>query len=218
MSSVDFPISWVGFYCGSMIIQVHPENPQKRLIAKLSEGLSRGEIYILPTDTVYAFVTGLQNKKSLDKICTIKKIPPNKPLSLYCRDFSQISEFVKMDDNRIFRWMKANLPGPYTLVFTASKNLPQYTLSRQKTVGIRLIENNIIRDILALTNHPLVGSSVSLDESYPTNPEELDLLYGKQVQGIIDAGLLEPTFSTVLDARNYPPEILREGKGFPVFN
>lgn len=200
-----------------MIIHIHPDNPQKRHITRISEELAKGEIYILPTDTVYAFVTGLQNKKSIDKICQIKRIPPNKPLSLYCRDFSQISEYVKMDDNRIFRWMKANLPGPYTLVFNASKNLPQFTLSKQKTVGIRLIENNVISDILALSEYPLIGSSVSLDDTYPTDPDELEHHYGKQVASIVDAGLREPTFSTVLDAREYPPEIIRAGKGNLVF-
>jgi tRNA threonylcarbamoyl adenosine modification protein (Sua5/YciO/YrdC/YwlC family) len=200
-----------------MILHIHPDNPQRRHISRISEELTKGAIYILPTDTVYAFVTGLQNKKSIDKICQIKRISPHKPLSLYCRDFSQISEFVRMDDNRIFRWMKANLPGPYTLVFNASKNLPQFTLSKQKTVGIRLIENNVISDILALSEFPLIGSSVSLDDTYPTDPDELETLYGKQVAGIVDAGLREPSYSTVLDARQFPPEIIREGKGNPVF-
>ena len=123
-----------------MLINVHPQNPQKRLIENIAKEIKKGKIFILPTDTVYAFATDLSSKKSIERLYRLKDIPETKPLSLYCKDFKQMAEYVRMDNNQIFRFMKSHLPGPFTLVFQASKKLPNYTLSKQKTVGIRIIE------------------------------------------------------------------------------
>ena len=197
-----------------MLVKIHPVNPEKRYIQQIAENIKKGKIYILPTDTVYAFATSIEHKKSIQRLYQLKDIPAVKPLSLYCKDFAQMSEYVRMDNNQIFRWMKANLPGPYTLIFHASKNLPNYTLSKQKTVGIRIINHPFIQEILNLLDFPIIGSSVFLHEKYLTYPEDLEKHYGKQIDGaIVDMGPLEFSLSTILDAREYPLQIIREGKG-----
>ena len=196
-----------------MLTYLHPENPQKREINRISEELLAGKIKILPTDTVYAFVTALGDKKSIEQIYNLKNISYTKPLSLYCKDFSQADQFIKMPSNQAFRWMKSHLPGPYTLVFRASKNLPQYTLTRQKTVGVRIINHPIIRDILECLDTPLIGSSVSNEGLYYHYPDDLDDLYGKRVSEIVDGGIGEVELSTIIDATGFPFEVIREGKG-----
>ncbi len=196
-----------------MLLNIHPQNPQKRIADSVSKGMSDGKIYIIPTDTVYAFATALGNKKSIEALYQLKNIPPKKPLSLYARDFSQVSDFIRMDNNQVFRWMKSHLPGPYTLIFPATKNLPQYTLSKQKTVGIRIIDHPFVRMLLETMEMPIIGSSVFNEERYLTYPEDLEKHYGKRVEAIVDAGPINLEVSTILDASVFPLEVIREGKG-----
>lgn len=196
-----------------MLLHVHPENPQKRILTQVAEGLKKGGVYIVPTDSVYAFVASLENKKAVEKIYALKELPPSRRLSLFCRDFSQASEYIRQNDNRAFKWIKQNLPGPYTLIFNASKKLPQYTLSKQKTVGIRIIDHPVISGILDLLGSPLIGSSVMQTDGYLTYPDDLEDIFGKRVEGIVDTGPFEPEVSTILDATSWPFELIREGRG-----
>ncbi len=196
-----------------MLIPLHPVNPQSHILDKVAADIEKGGIYIVPTDTVYAFATSLSSKKSIEKIYSLKKMPPNKPLSLYCRDFSHASNFIRMTDNRAFRWMKEHLPGPYTLVFQASKKLPQYTITKKKTVGIRIIDHPVIRGLLDRMESPIIGTSVYTEGEYFTYAEDLDQLYGKQIAATLDTGPVDQDFSTILDMSEYPPELLRAGKG-----
>jgi tRNA threonylcarbamoyl adenosine modification protein (Sua5/YciO/YrdC/YwlC family) len=167
----------------------------------------------LPTDTVFAFVTIPTLKKSVEKLYALKDIPTNKPLSLYCRDFSQASEYIKMENNSIFRWMKNHLPGPYTLVFQASKSMPQYTITRQKTVGIRIVDHPVVQGLLSRLDVPLIGTSVFQEQENMTYAEQLDDQYGSRIAGVVNTGPQESQFSTVLNMQSYPPEVIREGKG-----
>ena len=196
-----------------VIIELNPYSPQPRSLEQIADGLRKGGLYILPTDTVYAFACLLDQKKAIEKIYSLKSLPNNKPLSLYCRDFTQTAEYARMDNNKLFRWMKINLPGPFTLVFEAAKKMPQYTLSKQKKIGIRIIDHPVIASLLKIINLPIIGSSVTVEDEYLTYPRELNERYGKQVNAIIDAGPLEAEVSTVLDAIDYPPSVIRQGKG-----
>lgn len=196
-----------------MLITLHPDNPQPRQLDAIAADLKRGEIYILPTDTVYAFATLLGEKRSIEQLYQLKEISPTKPLSLYCRDFSQAADYIRMSDNRIFRWMKKHLPGPYTLVFVASKNMPQYTVSKKKMVGVRIIDHPVIQGLLERLDQPIIGTSVYSEGEYFTYAEDLEENYGKRVKGVVDTGPLEQEFSTVLDMSDFPPEVIREGKG-----
>ena len=197
----------------NMLIPVHPVNPQKKILETVAAGLKRGEIYILPTDTAYAFVAAMDQKKTIERIYFLKKMPENKVISVFCKDISVASEYIRMDNNAVFRWMKSHLPGPYTLVFQASKNLPNYAITKQKTVGIRIVVNPVICGLLEIMQVPLVGTSAFHAEEYMTYPEDLDRLYGKQIQGILDTGPAENIFSTVIDMAGASPVVIRQGMG-----
>jgi len=196
-----------------MLIPVHPDNPQKRILTEVAGDLSRGGIYILPTDSVYAFAAAMNQKKAIERIYFIKKMAESKPISIFCRDLSAASDFIRMDNNSIFRWMKAHLPGPYTLIFKASKNLPNYAMTKQKTVGIRIVTNPVINGLLEIMQIPLVGTSVYQPDEYTTDPEDLDYLYSRQLTAIIDTGLVENTFSTIIDMTGEKPVVVRQGLG-----
>ena len=115
-----------------MKLYLHPVNPEARLVKQLADRLKKGELLVLPTDTVYAFVTLAQSKDSVAQIQRIKDLPKNKALTLYCRDFSQMSTYVRSQGNQLFRFMKNILPGPYTLIFDAAKSLPHYAVTNDK--------------------------------------------------------------------------------------
>lgn len=196
-----------------MLYRVHPENPQPRTMQMVSKILADGGVCILPTDTVYAFVTTLNHKKSIERLYRLKAMPANKPLALYCRDFSQSSEFIKLNNNQVFRWMKSHLPGPYTLVLPASHRIPHYTLRKQKTVGVRIISHSVIEALLQQLDFPLIGTSIPQQENYLVYADELEEEYGKLVDVVVDSGPLQHEPSTILDACDFPMQIIRQGKG-----
>lgn len=196
-----------------MIFEVHPDNPEKRKLGHIADILKKGGVVILPTDSVYALVALLGEKKALERIYRIKNAPVNKELSLYCRDFSQMSDYVRLSDNRIFRWMKEHLPGPFTVILEASKKIPQYTLTKQKTVGVRIIDHPVIQGLLELFDMPLIGSTLEVDDEFLSDPDLFSNRYEKQVDAIVHAGIELKEMTTVVDARDFPIEILREGKG-----
>lgn len=196
-----------------MLYQVHPENPQPRTVAAVARILQNGGVCILPTDTVFAFATTLNNKKSIERLYRLKDMPLSKPLALYCRDFSMASEFIKMNNNQVFRWMRSHLPGPYTLVFPASHNIPHYTLRKQKTVGIRIISHPLIEALLQSLSHPLIGTSIPEQEDYLVYAEDLQEKYGKLVDAVVDSGPIQHEPSTILDAGEFPLTVIRQGKG-----
>ena len=197
-----------------MRLYLHPQNPEARRVKELAALLKDGALVILPTDTVYAFVTLAQNKDSVVKIQRIKDLPKNKALTLYCRDFSQMSAYVRSQGNQLFRLLKEILPGPYTLIFDAAKNLPHYAVTKQNTVGIRIVEHPLIAALLAELDLPLIGSSVSLDgQADPHDFEELADLFENRVDAVVNCGEVSGQFSTILDVREWPPTLIREGLG-----
>lgn len=196
-----------------MLIPIHPVNPQKKILEETAAELTRGGIYILPTDTVYAFTAAMDQKKAIERIYFVKKMPEHKAISVFCRDISAASEYIRMDNNAVFRWMKAHLPGPYTLIFKASKNLPNFAMTKQKTVGIRIVNNPVINGLLEIMKVPIVGTSAYNSGEYLTYPEDLDRLYGKQITGILDTGPVENSFSTMIDMSEGGAEVIRPGLG-----
>ena len=168
---------------------------------------------MLPTDTVYAFVTLAQNRDSVVKIQRIKDLPKNKALTLYCRDFSQMSGYVRMQGNQLFRLLKEILPGPYTLIFDAAKSLPHYAVTKQNTVGIRIVEHPLIAALLAEVDLPLIGSSGDAEVADMHDFEELADRYESRVDAVVHCGEVNAAYSTILDVREWPPTLLREGAG-----
>ncbi len=200
-----------------MLIKIYPENPNPRAIEQVVEVLRKGGLIIYPTDTVYGLGCDITNQKAIEAICRIRNIKPEKAnFSFICYDLSHISDYIKPIDNTTFRVLKKALPGPFTFIFNANHNVPKLLSSNKKTVGIRVPDNNIAREIVKALGNPIVSTSIKDDDEiieYSTDPELIHEKYENTVDMVIDGGYGENVPSTVVDCTNGEFEIIREGKG-----
>ncbi len=199
-----------------MIIKIHPENPDRRKIDQVITTLRNGGVIIYPTDTVYGFACDLSNAKAFERLCRIKGINPEKAnLSLICYDLSNITDYTRPIGNTLFRIMKKALPGPFTFIFEANSNVPKIFRSRKKTIGIRVPDNNIARELVKSLGNPIVSSSIREEEmiEYSTDPELIHEKYEKLVDLVIDGGIGNFEPSTIVDCTDDQPVIIRQGLG-----
>ncbi|MCD4664475.1 MAG: threonylcarbamoyl-AMP synthase [Bacteroidales bacterium] len=198
----------------SVIYEIHADNPQERLITKVADELKKGGIIAYPTDTVYGIGCDIFSKKSIDKIYLLKGKKHKTPLSFICPDLKDISKFAYVS-NRAYKVMRRLLPGPYTFILKATPLVPKLMVSKRKTVGIRVPDNNICIDLLKELGHPIISTSASFGEyDVFTDPEEIDIRLGHLLSAIIDAGFLGTATSSVVDLTNDNEfVVLREGKG-----
>lgn len=198
-----------------MFLKLYNENTNQRDIDKVVNILRDGGLIIYPTDTVYAIGCDALNVRAVEEICRIKGINPAKNnLSIICYDLSNISEYAKVDDST-FKIMKKNLPGPFTFILNTTSKLPKI-YKNKKTVGIRVPDNNIIRELVRSLGNPILTTSVKDDDDiieYITDPELIYEKYGDIVDLVIDGGYGDIEPSTVVDCTSGEPEIVREGKG-----
>jgi tRNA threonylcarbamoyl adenosine modification protein (Sua5/YciO/YrdC/YwlC family) len=197
-----------------MIFIINEQNPQKRLIHKAVEVLREGGVIIYPTDTVYAYGCDINDKRAIEKIYWIKKIGRNKPLSFIFSDISEISDYVRNISDRSFKIMKRAFPGPYTLIFKATKLVPKVAITNQKTIGVRIPDDNIAMALVRTLGRPIMSASVNTaNGEYIVEPKDLEKIYRNEVDLVIDAGpkISEP--STIIDLTEGVPVIIREGKG-----
>lgn len=198
-----------------MLIKLYNENPNIRDINKVVDILRDGGLIIYPTDTVYAMGCDALNVRAVEKICKLKGINPAKNnLSIICYDLSNISEYAKVD-NSTFKLMKKNLPGPFTFILNTTSSLPKIYKDR-KTVGIRVPDNNIIREIVNVLGNPVMTTSLKDDDEvreYSTDPELIYEKYNKTIDLIIDGGYGGVEASTIVDCTREEAEITRQGKG-----
>lgn len=199
-----------------MLIRIYPENPNQKEIDKVVQFLRDGGLIVYPTDTIYGLGCDIFNTKAVEKICRRKKIDVRKAnLSFICYDLSNISEYAKVDNNT-FKLMKKNLPGPFTFILNGNNNLPKL-FRNKKTVGIRVPDNNIIRELVKGLGNPILSTSVRDDDDeileYFTDPELIHERYDDIADVVINGGYgtLEP--STVVDCTGDEPVIIRQGKG-----
>lgn len=199
-----------------MIIYLHPENPEIRKLKSISENLKSGAVYIFPTDTVYAIIADSQSKEGVEKIYQIRKLPKDKPLSLLCKDISMASEFIEFMPNSAYRMIKRIIPGPFTFIFKANKNLPKPSVAhhKDKHIGIRFPNHIYLNNLLEIHNSPLTSTSAFTDDQFIIDIDDLDTLYGSKVNGIVDGGIVKIETSTVIDFTKDEPSVIREGKGF----
>lgn len=200
-----------------MLIKIYPENPNPKAIEQAVEILKKGGIIIYPTDTVYGLGCDITNQKAIERICKIRGIKPEKAnFSFICSDLSHISDYVKPIDTTVFRLLKKALPGPFTFIFNASNNVPKLLSSNKKTVGIRVPDNNIAREIVKVLGNPILSTSIKDDDElieYSTDPELIHEKYEDLVDLVIDGGYGDNEASTVVDCTSGEFEIIREGKG-----
>lgn len=198
-----------------MLLKIYHENPNQKEITKVVKVLKEGGIIIYPTDTVYAMGCDALNVKSVEKICRAKNINPSKNnLSIICYDLSNISEYAKVD-NSTFKLMKKNLPGPFTFILNITGALPKIYKHR-KTVGIRVPDNNIIRDIVKELGNPIMTTSIKDNDEmieYSTDPELIYEKYSKTTDLVIDGGYGGIEGSTIVDCTSGEPVLTRDGKG-----
>ncbi len=200
-----------------MLIKLYNENPNHKDILKIVECLRDGGVIIYPTDTIYGIGCDIMNHKSVERISEIMKIKKDKALfSFICHDLSHLSDYSKQLNNSVFKVMKRALPGPYTFILNANNNVPKLLSSKKKSVGIRVPDNNIIREIVQELGNPILSKSLSEDDygiEYITDPELIYERYGDFVDIVIDGGYGDYEPSTVLDCTNENIEVIREGKG-----
>ena len=201
----------------SQFFQIHPENPQKRLIAQAAQIIRSGGVVALPTDSAYALVCQLDDKNAVEKLRRVRGIDDKHHLTLLCRDLSEISKYARVD-NAQFRVLKAAMPGPYTVILEATRDVPRrLSHPSRKTIGLRVPENVITLALLEELGEPLIGTTLQLpgDEHMLSDPDEVRERLEKQIDLVIDggAGTLEAT--TIVDLTGPEPVLVRAGRGDP---
>jgi tRNA threonylcarbamoyl adenosine modification protein (Sua5/YciO/YrdC/YwlC family) len=199
----------------SQYFQIHPENPQARLIKQAAAIIREGGIVAVPTDSAYALVARLDDKAAVDRLRHIRGVDDKHHLTLLCRDLSEIAQYARVD-NQQYRLLKTATPGPYTVILEATREVPRrLSHPSRKTIGLRVPENTILMALLDELGEPLIGTTLQLpgDAHMLSDPEEVQERLGKQIELVIDggAGMLEPT--TVVDLTGPDPVLLRQGRG-----
>jgi len=200
-----------------MFLKIYPENPNPREIRKVVDCLQNGGIIIYPTDTIYGIGCDIFKPKAVERITEILGDSKKKSaMTFICHDLSNLSDYTKPIANNIFKVMKRTLPGPFTFILEANNNVPKIVQSNKKTVGIRVPDNNIIREIVRELGHPILSTSVKDDDEvveYTTDPELIYEKYENLVDMVIDGGYGDNVPSTVVDCTSGEIEVVREGKG-----
>jgi len=199
----------------SQFFQIHPDNPQLRLIKQAVQIIQAGGIVALPTDCCYALVCQLDNKDAVERVRRIRGVDDKHHLTMLCRDLSEISLYAKVD-NRQFRLLKSATPGAFTFILEATKEVPRrLSHPARKTIGLRVPQHGIVSAVLEELGQPLMGTTLILpgEEEALTDPEEVRDQLQKQIELVIDGGAcsLEPT--TVIDLTSDEPELIRQGRG-----
>ena len=199
-----------------MLIKIYPQNPNEKSLLQIVDCLKKGGVVICPTDTVYGFTCDIFNAKAIERICRIKGIQPKKAnFSFICYDLSHIADCARVD-NPVFKLMKRSLPGAFTFILPARSNVPEIFQSNKKTVGIRVPDHTIPREIVHHLGRPILSSSIHNDDDlieYSTDPELIWEKYRDMVDIVVDGGYGDIQYSTVLDCTGPEIEIIREGKG-----
>ena len=198
-----------------MLIQIHPDNPQPRLVKQVAECLKDGGVIIYPTDTIYGLGCDIMQHKAVERICKIKNTDPQKAqLSFICKDLSHLSDYTKSIDTPLYRMLKSYLPGPYTFILPSSKQVPKILQSKKNTIGLRVPDNIICRHILDALGNPILSASLPGDmvEEY-TDPEVIFEKFEHLVDFVIDGGIGGIVPSTIVDCTTSDWTILRQGLG-----
>jgi len=196
-----------------MIFRINPINPQKRLIDKTVEVLKEGGVIAYPTDTIYGFGCDMYNKKAIQRIYQIKKRDLKKPFSFICSDLKNISLYAQVT-NQDYKIMRRCLPGPYTFILQGTKLVPKIMLTKRKTVGIRVPDNNISLALVRGLGNPIISTSVGFSGGEVlSDPSLIEEAFGSQINVTIDGGILSNQPSTIISLLDDRIEVIREGLG-----
>jgi len=200
-----------------MLLKIYPQNPNSRNLKLVTECLRDGGVIIYPTDTIYGLGCDIFQHKAVERICRIKNIKPEKAnLSFICNDLSHITDFVFHIDTPIYKVLKKTLPGPFTYIFKANNNVPKILKSKKKTIGIRIPDNNIAREIVRQLGNPIMSTSIHDTDKiieYPTDPEVIYERYKDAVDIVVDGGFGGNIPSTIIDCSGGEIKVIRQGLG-----
>lgn len=202
-------------YAVSQFFQIHPENPQPRLIAQAVDIMNNGGVVVYPTDCAYALGCHLGDKKAMEKIKRIRQLDDKHNFTLVCRDLSEIATYAKLD-NQAYRAIKAHTPGAYTFILKATSEVPRRLLHpKRRTIGIRIPSNPIALALTESLAEPIMSTSLILpgDEIPLTDPYEIREVLQHEVDLVIDGGYCGMEASSVISLLDEVPEVLREGAG-----
>lgn len=199
------------------LLKIYPENPDPRKIEQVVRSLADGGVIIYPTDTVYGLGCDIFNTKALERVKQIKGIKGKLlNLSFICYDLSHLSEYTRHVTTPIFKMMKKGLPGPYTFLLDASTKVPKILNTKKKTVGIRVPDNSIPREIVRRLGNPIITTSIRDEDEileYSTDPELIYEKFDQQVDIVIDGGFGQIEASTIIDCTTGEPTLVRQGLG-----
>jgi len=198
-----------------MLLHVNIDNPNPRHIKTIADCLLDGGVIVYPTDTIYGLGCNIFKPKAIEKICRIKQVDPQKAqLSFVCNDLSDLSKYTKGISTPLYRLLKEYLPGPYTFILPASKEVPKILQSKKSTIGLRIPDNNIARAIVQALDHPILSASLpgEMVEEY-TDPELMYENFKSLVDIVIDGGPGGMIPSTIIDCTKDEYEVLRLGAG-----
>lgn len=199
----------------AQFFQIHPENPQQRLIAQAAEILRGGGVIAFPTDSAYALGCHLGDKNAVDKIRAIRRLDKHHNFTLVCRDLSELATYAKVN-NSMFRSIKAHTPGAFTFILDATNEVPRRIMHpKRKTIGLRVPDNAIALDLIAALGEPIMSTSLILPgEEYPlTDPYDIRETLQHQLDLVIDGGYCGMEATTVVDMTDETPVLLRQGLG-----
>ncbi len=198
-------------------IKIHPQTPSQRQILRVTEIIKNNGLAIYPTDSVYGLGCKLTSKSGVERICKMKEIKPKKAeFSFLFADIGDIEKYSKPIEKWLFRLLKRNLPGPFTFILEANKKIPKIIESSRKTIGVRIPDNNIVREIIRHLEEPLLNTSVYDNDEiieYTTDPELIYDNYKKITDVIVNGGHGQNVPSTVVDCTGNEAEIIRQGIG-----
>lgn len=199
----------------SQFFQIHPDNPQQRLIKQAAEIVRKGGIIAVPTESCYVLACRLEDKSASDKLRQIRQVDEKHHLTLMCRDLSEIGSYAKVDNSQ-FRMLKAAMPGSFTFILEATKEVPRrLSHPSRKTIGIRVPDNRIMQMLLEEVGEPLLGTTLILPgETDPlTDPEVINEKLKNQVDVVVDGGACSLIPTTVIDMTDKEPVLVRKGGG-----
>lgn len=197
----------------AVVFQLDSDRPNLKRLMRVVEELQKGNVVVVPTDTLYGFCCDITAHKAVDRILAIKGLPEKHFMSCICSDLAQASQYVNLD-NQAFSILRRILPGPYTIVLEANRAVPKVLLDKRKTIGIRIPDSPVARTLVDALGRPILSTSVSTpDGRNLLDPEEIYKLYGSQVDMILSQGIIADESSTVLSYADGEWKVLREGKG-----
>ncbi len=197
--------------------EVHPQNPQPRLLKQAADLLHAGGVVAVPTDSSYALVCHLDDKPAAERLRRIREVDAKHHLTLLCRDLSELATYARVD-NRQYRMLKLGTPGPFTFILEATKEVPRrLSHPSRRTIGLRVPDHRVTQDLLALFGAPLLATTlIPPGETEPMNDaEQIQARFQKSLQAVLDAGACPMAPTTVIDLSGDEPEVLRLGRGDP---